>query len=89
MIYPGNDERVLRIIRKIIRGLSYFHQIESAVEESRIWTDVLKFHIPQDLIDSVTFLHRQPEIFRYWYEAYDEGKLTSAWHLTFLERRTP
>ena len=39
MIYPAEDERVLRIIRKIIRGLSHFHKLETAVEEKRVWSD--------------------------------------------------
>src|SRR6266478_6497891 len=24
-VYPGKDERVLRVVRKIVRGLSYYH----------------------------------------------------------------
>jgi hypothetical protein len=88
MIYPGKDERVIRVVRKIVRGLSSFHRIESAIQERRVWADVLKFQIPDYLTDSVTFHHREADILRYWYEAYDEGDLSSLWLLTFFERRT-
>lgn len=88
MIYPGKDERVIRVVRKIVRGLSSFHRIESAVQETRVWADVLKFRIPDYLMDSVTFYHREADILRYWYEAYDEGEISSSWLLTFFERRT-
>jgi hypothetical protein len=36
MIYPGRDERVMRIVKKIVRGLSHYHEIESALSEGRI-----------------------------------------------------
>lgn len=42
-ICPGKDERVMRVIRKIIRGLSHFHGVESAVQDDRVWADVLTF----------------------------------------------
>jgi hypothetical protein len=27
MIYPGDDERCLRVVRKVVRGLSYAHRL--------------------------------------------------------------
>jgi len=88
MIYPARDERIVRIIRKVIRGLSHYHEIESAVADERIWADVLKFTIPDEVIQSVTFKHCERDIFQYWYEAYETGELRSLWYLTFFERRT-
>jgi hypothetical protein len=40
MIYPARDERVLRVLRKIVRGLSHFHGVGSAVPEERVWVNV-------------------------------------------------
>jgi hypothetical protein len=88
IIYPGKDERVIRVIRKIIRGLSHFHGVESAIQDDRIWADVLTFAVPDEWMNSVTFHQREPEIVRYWYEACDDSEFSSVWLLTFFERRT-
>lgn len=87
MIYPARDERVLRILKKIIRGLSHFHGVESAISEDRVWADVLKYYIPEELSATVTFHHREPDVCDYWYEAYEDGEHSSLWLLRFFERR--
>jgi hypothetical protein len=87
MIYPGRDDRVLRVVRKIVRGLSHFHAVESAVSEDRVWTDVLKYQIPDELVRATPFHHRESDVIEYWYEAYEEGGLSSVWCLKFFERR--
>jgi hypothetical protein len=86
MIFPGKDERVLRVVRKIIGGLSHFHEIESAVSDDRVWVDILKYQIPQGLTDSIEFHHREPDVIQYWYELYKEGDFSSVWFLKFYER---
>jgi len=45
MVYPGNDARVVRIIRKIVRGLSYYHDISWPLPDERIFVDVLKSRV--------------------------------------------
>jgi len=86
-VFPGRDERVMRVIRKIVRGLSHFHGIESAVSEERVWADVLKYRIPDELLESVTFWHRELDILQYWYEVRDDATVESLWFLNFFERR--
>jgi hypothetical protein len=87
MIYPGRDERVVRVLKKIIRGLCHYHGVATAVPEAHVWADVLKYAIPDELLASVTFMHREPDIIQYWYEAYDDGgDLCSVWYLRFFER---
>lgn len=83
-VYPG--EKVLRVVRKIVRGLSHFHNIESTISDERVWAGILKYRIPKDLMESVKFHHREPEIIQYWYESYKD--LSSVWLLKFFERRT-
>ena len=87
MIYPARDERVLRVLRKIVRGLSHFHGVESAVSEERVWVDVMKYRIPEELVADIKFHHREPDVCEYWYEAYDDGEVSSVWLLRFFERR--
>jgi hypothetical protein len=87
MIYPGRDERVLRVVRKVVRGLAYFHGLGTIASDRRVWTDVLKYRIQDGLLESVTFKHREPDVFQYWFEAYDKGELSSIWYLKFFEKR--
>lgn len=87
MIYPGRDDRVRRVVRKIVRGLSHFHAVESAVSEDRVWADVLKYRIPEEFVRATRFRHREADVFEYWYEAYGEGDLSAVWCLRFFERR--
>jgi hypothetical protein len=91
MIYPGQDERVIRIIRKIVCGLSHHHGIESQIDSSRVFADVLRYSVPEELWQEGTFHERESDIFRYWFGRYDdenEKDLSSLWILTFFDRCT-
>ena len=91
IIYPGQDERVIRIIRKIVCGLSHHHGIESQIDPSRVFVDVLRYSVPEELWQEGTFYERESDIFRYWFRKYDdenEKDLSSLWILTFFDRRT-
>ncbi len=86
LVYPGRDERVLRVVRKIVRGLSYFHGLGVVDSDEHVWVDVMKFRIPDELLGSLEFRHREADIFQYWFEPYDEGEFRSVWYLKFFER---
>lgn len=91
MIYPGQDERVIRIIKKIVGGLSHHHRIESRVDPARIFADVLRYSVPDELWPEGTFHERESDIFRYWFRSYadaSEKELSSLWIMTFFDRRT-
>jgi hypothetical protein len=62
MVYPGQDDRVLRIVRKIIRGLCHHHGVMSAVSEKRIWADILKYQIPKEFLSEMACEHREQDI---------------------------
>lgn len=87
MIYPGRDERVLRVVRKIVRGLAYHHGLGTAISDHRVWTDVLKYPIPVGLLDSITLLRPEHDIFQYWFEECADAEITSIWYLKFFEKR--
>jgi hypothetical protein len=61
MIYPGRDDRVLRVIRKIVRGLSHHHSVESAISDDRVWANVLTYRIPSELAGSIRFHDREQD----------------------------
>jgi hypothetical protein len=88
MIYPAKDDRVLRVVRKIVRGLSHHHGLESAVTERRITADVLRYVVPPGLIDENEFLHREHDICRYWFIDDASPEVRSSWLLTFFDRLT-
>jgi hypothetical protein len=87
VIYPARDERILRVVRKVVRGLSYHHRLGPVVSDKSVWTDVLRYPIPAELLASETFHHREPEIFEYWYQTFDDGECSSLWLLKFFEKR--
>ena len=87
-VYPGEDERVIRIVKKIIHGLCHFHNIMSAVSEKRIWVDVLKYHVPEQFLSEMKYEHREKEIAEYRYTVLQEYGIHSAWVITFFQRIT-
>ncbi|MBN2285976.1 MAG: hypothetical protein JXI43_05980 [Tissierellales bacterium] len=86
MVYPGQDERVLRIIKKIIRGLCHYHGVISAVSEKRIWADILKYKIPEEFLPEMAYEHREQDIAEYRYQILHEYGINSAWLITFFQR---
>jgi hypothetical protein len=88
MVYPGEDMRVIRVMKKIIRGLSHYHNVMSAVPESRVWADVVKYQVPDDFLAQMTYAHREPDVAEYRYSVIGEVGIQSAWLVTFFERVT-
>ncbi|ESY29548.1 hypothetical protein NKK48_00700 [Mesorhizobium sp. C386A] len=87
MIYPGRDPRVLRIVRKIVRGLSYRHGLRWPVSDDEVFVDVLKTHIHEDLIASLNVAHAERDILNYRYGRIEDSPgIESGWLLRFYER---
>jgi len=85
MIYPSEDARILRVIRKIIRGLAHYHGLFPFLPDDRVWVDVQRYEIPQQFISEMTYYHREPDVADYWYGILDDAEVHSAWLLKFLE----
>ena len=88
MIFPGEDERVMRVIRKVIRGLCYYHKLMSPVSDDQVWADILKYKIPPELLNQLDCHHREQDIVEYRYQIMNEDGFNSAWYITFFERVT-
>jgi hypothetical protein len=86
MIYPGKDQRVMRIIRKIVRGLCFHHQMRAPVPDEHIWADVQRFRVPPAFLAKMTVEHREADIVQYRYAHLDDGEIGSLWLVTFFER---
>lgn len=84
-IYPAEDPRVLRVIRKVIRGLASYHRLFPYVPDENVWADVLRYEIPSQFMSMMTYHHREPDIAEYWYAVLDSDEIHSAWLLRFFE----
>jgi len=90
IIYPGLDERVIRVVKKVIRGLSHYYKIMTAVPESLVWVNILKYQIQENFLNEMTHDHREEGIAKYNYQVlkdYEHG-IYSAWIITFFGRIT-
>jgi hypothetical protein len=85
-VYPGEDPRVVRVLKKIVRGLSHHHGIETAVPEARVWADVMKFPLLDEFLSEMIYQHREPDIAEYRYAIVRDKGIASAWLITFFER---
>ena len=86
MIYPGEDERVLRIIRKIVIGLAHYYGIATALAPARICVHVLRYEIPPELLEMMETKHQEADIVEYGYALLPEQGIHSVWTFTFFER---
>ena len=87
MIYPGRDPRVIRVLKKIVSGLCAHHYGLTPLAEERIFADVMRFEVPEYLLDETTFEHRELDVVQYRRTLFDSGEMHSAWLLNFYERR--
>lgn len=87
-IYPAEQEGVMRVVRKVIRGLCCYHRVMSSVSDRRVWADVLKYHVPQRFLDQMEYHACERDIAEYRYIVLDEPPIHSAWLLTFFEECT-
>ncbi len=88
LIDPGKDERVMRIIRKIVRGLCAHHRVGTAIPDARVSANVLDPPPPPELLNGIKLRHVEQDIIEYWYD--DSGEhptIQSMWFLRFFERR--
>lgn len=89
MIYPGRDPRVLGTLRKIIRGLSHYHGLRSAVADDQVFVNVLTVAVPDNNAIRLQSAHAEPDVLDYRYGRIDDTPgMESAWLLRFYERTT-
>jgi hypothetical protein len=88
MIFPGRDERVLRIVRKTVRGLCHHHGLLSPVRDEQVLADVQQFEISPEFLAELTPGSSESDILDYRFALVDEPEIHSGWLLTYY-RRTP
>lgn len=85
-IYPADDPRFMRILRKIIRGLCHHHGLLPVVFDDQIWADVQRYHIPSEILEKMTKPPCDADIIEYRFEHVQTDDIHSSWHLRFFER---
>ena len=86
-IYPGRDPRVLRSVRKLVRGLCHHHGLLSAVPDDRVSADVLTAIVPSELLDAAPLLDADPDVLEYrYFEQHGAEGMHSVWLLRFYRR---
>lgn len=89
MIYPARDARVLKTVRKIVRGLSHYHNLMSPVSDDHVFADIKRSALPEAAVNSFVFHHAEPDILRYGFMTLEgDPDLHSVWVLQFFERTT-
>jgi len=89
VIYPARDPRVVRVIRKMVRGLCAHHRVATAVPEERVWVDIIDPPPPPEVLATVELHHVERDIIEYWYNdrLVEHPPLQSVWFLRLFERR--
>lgn len=88
-VYPGRDQRVMLVIRKIIRGLCHKERVATAVDDRRVHAGVMAHPLPEELQRQMTWKELGEGFFQYGFAVlnYSEYNMQSAWSLTFFEQR--
>lgn len=86
MVYPGRDEHVTHVVRKVIRGLCHHHKLLSPVSDSQVWVDIQKFDVPPAFHTEMAEAHAEEDVLQYRFAVLDDGDIHSFWVLTFFER---
>jgi hypothetical protein len=88
LIYPADDPRVIRVVKKMVRGLCHFYELETAVPEDEVFVDVMRFQTPPGILADMAYDERDPQVARWWYwvDEGDEEYVRSAWLIEIYER---
>jgi hypothetical protein len=89
-VYPGRDPRVMLVVRKIIRGLCHKEGVATAVDDRRVWADVMVYSMPEEYRREMKWKELGTEFFRYGFIVLNDPEcddIHSLWSLTFFERR--
>ena len=89
IVYPGRDPRVLRIVRKIVRGLCKHHKLISPVFDDQVWADIQLYEVPPAFLMEMTSAHVEENIIEYKFYNFsviNDPHINSFWLLKFFNR---
>ena len=83
MLYPAKNPDFNLILRRIVRGLCYVHELGSPVADNRVRCDMMKYVVPEEFKPDFTWSEIAPGFFRYGYVFLNRDNLHSFWLLRF------
>jgi len=86
MIFPDRDERVLRVVRKTVRGLCHHHRLLSPIADGQVHADIQLFAIQPEFLAELTQGATEADILDYCFGLVDEPEVHSEWLLTYYGR---
>ncbi len=87
-IFPVQDSRVVRVVKKIVRGLSYHHELEWPLADERIFVDYSRYEIPENILNEMEYYDRDRDIIEYRFQVLNHEDIQSVWILTFFQTVT-
>ncbi len=86
-VYPADDPRFMRVLRKVIRGSSHHHNVRTAVSDEEVWADVQRFAVPPEFLTEMTEAHADSDVLEYrWAVLPGDEFVHSCWLLKFFGR---
>ena len=70
-------------------GQCHYHRIATAINDKRVWADILRYPIPAYLKENMEWFNLGTNFFEYAYELTNDKELNihSSWYLRFYEQR--
>jgi len=84
IIDTEGDEKVMRVVRKVIRGLCHHHRLFCALPDQRVHAKLTEYPFPAGMYDDLTGHHRERDILEYWFELDQFEEAHSVWTLVFF-----
>jgi hypothetical protein len=88
-VYPADDPRFMRVLRKVIRGLSHHHKVLTAVSNEQMWADVQRFAVPPEFVAEMTAAHADADVVEYRWAIVPDDEFVHSWWLLKFFGRTP
>lgn len=88
-VYPADDSRFMRVLRKVVRGLSHHHDVLTPVSDGQLWADVQRFPPPPEFVAGMTAGHADPDVLEYRWATLQGDEFVHSWWLLKFFGRTP
>jgi len=95
-VWPEEDERFMRILRKIVRGLCRHHNLDWPVSEARVHVEKLIYPVPPGYLDPLPGGRTDGDMFRWGYiQPSEDGPDKLTWilvirsNMEFIARVAP
>lgn len=90
MVYPYKDPRVNFVLRRVVRGLSAYHKVESCINDNRVWVGYMP-SVPQASLDqSLGQFSLGDDFVRYGFSTVNDSQSTgilSVWAIRLFGNR--